>query len=97
MMINPFVDIDALPTDSEKEVYEVVKEVLSLAPEILRELEQYAGASEEIREAIANPRNEELQDFAWSAVLPLVAKLKRFYEFSIQLGIIYDFAFFKSI
>ena len=78
--------LDASPTESEKEVYEVVKEVLGLAPEILKELEEYKGASEEIREAIANPRNEELQDFAWSAVLPLVGKLKSFYEFSIQLG-----------
>lgn len=63
-----------------------MKEVLNLAPEILHELEEYKGASEEIREAIANPRNEELQDYAWAAVLPLVGKLKSFYEFSIQLG-----------
>ena len=78
--------LDASPTESEREVYEVVKEVLGLAPEILKELEEYKGASEEIREAIANPRNDDLQEYAWAAVLPLVAKLKRFYEFSIQLG-----------
>ena len=60
--------------------------MLAAAPEILRELQEYKGASEEIREAIANPRNEEMQEYAWAAVLPLVAKLKKFYEFSIQLG-----------
>lgn len=78
--------VDASPTELEKEVFEVVKEVLAAAPEILRELQEYKGASEEIREAIANPRNEEMQEYAWAAVLPLVAKLKKFYEFSIQLG-----------
>ncbi|XP_065062160.1 CYFIP-related Rac1 interactor B-like [Rhopilema esculentum] len=81
-----FIDFEnASPTESEREVYEVVREVLGLAPEILKELEEYKGASEEIREAIANPRNDGLQEYAWAAVLPLVAKLKRFYEFSIQL------------
>ena len=45
-----FLLLDANPTEAEKEVFEVIREVLSLAPEILRELEQYKGASEEIRD-----------------------------------------------
>lgn len=37
-------------------------------------------------QAIQSPSEEGVQEKAWSAVLPLVAKLKRFYEFSHKLG-----------
>lgn len=37
-------------------------------------------------QAIQNPSNEALQDQAWAAVVPLVGKLKNFYEFSQRLG-----------
>lgn len=37
-------------------------------------------------QAISNPRDEFLQEKAWEAVCPLVAKLKMFYEFSLKLG-----------
>ncbi|NXY64576.1 FA49A protein, partial [Callaeas wilsoni] len=36
-------------------------------------------------QAIQNPGDLRLQERAWSAVCPLVAKLKRFYEFSLRL------------
>ena len=39
-----------------------------------------------ISKAIGNPLNEELQIKAWDAVLPLVNRLKHFYEFSLKLG-----------
>lgn len=42
------------------------------------------GANKEIREAIADP-SPEVQGKAWSAVLPLVIKLKRCYEHSLEL------------
>lgn len=37
-------------------------------------------------QAIQNPSDLQLQEKAWNAVCPLVAKLKRFYEFSLRLG-----------
>ena len=37
-------------------------------------------------QAISFPQNEEHQENAWSAVYPMVLKLKEFYEFSISLG-----------
>lgn len=37
-------------------------------------------------QAIQNPNDLQLQEKAWNAVCPLVAKLKRFYEFSLRLG-----------
>lgn len=42
------------------------------------------GAGKEIREAIADP-SPEVQERAWSVVLPLVEKLKKCYEFSMEL------------
>lgn len=52
---------------------------------ILQELAVYKGAGKEIREAISTP-NEECQRKAWISVVPLVTKLKRFYDFSKELG-----------
>lgn len=37
-------------------------------------------------QAIQNPNDEVLQEQAWAAVVPLVGKLKKFYEFSQRLG-----------
>lgn len=37
-------------------------------------------------QAIQQPSNESVQEKAWTAVVPLVGKLKKFYEFSLKLG-----------
>lgn len=42
------------------------------------------GAGKEIRDAISDPHSACLEK-AWAVVLPLVAKLKRCYEFSLDL------------
>lgn len=42
------------------------------------------GAGKEIREAIADPQPQ-CQEKAWNAVLPLVTKLQRCYEHSMEL------------
>ncbi|CAH3111144.1 unnamed protein product [Pocillopora meandrina] len=84
--IDIFLDFEnATPTESEKEVFDVVHSVLDVAPQILQELQAYQGAGEEIRQAISNALNEELQEVAWKAVVPLVGKLKTFYEFALEL------------
>lgn len=84
--IDIFLDFEnATPTESEKEVFDVVHSVLDVAPQILQELQGYQGAGEEIRQAISNALNEELQEVAWKAVVPLVGKLKTFYEFALEL------------
>ncbi|RMX41654.1 hypothetical protein pdam_00008869 [Pocillopora damicornis] len=84
--IDIFLDFEnATPTESEKEVFDVVHSVLDVAPQILQELQDYQGAGEEIRQAISNALNEELQEVAWKAVVPLVGKLKTFYEFALEL------------
>lgn len=53
-------------------------------PRTRRALGTTAGALPS--QAIQNPGDLRLQERAWSAVCPLVAKLKRFYEFSLRLG-----------
>uniref|UniRef100_A0A672H376 CYRIA/CYRIB Rac1 binding domain-containing protein n=1 Tax=Salarias fasciatus TaxID=181472 RepID=A0A672H376_SALFA len=76
---------DAQPTEAEREVWEQVDVVLKDAKGILDELQAYKGAGQEIREAIQNPNDDALQEQAWAAVVPLVGKLKKFYEFSQRL------------
>lgn len=84
--IDIFLDFEnATPTESEREVYNVVSSVLDEAPRILKELQDYQGANEEIRQAISNALNGELQELAWKAVVPLVGKLKAFYEYALEL------------
>uniref|UniRef100_H3AI63 CYFIP related Rac1 interactor B n=1 Tax=Latimeria chalumnae TaxID=7897 RepID=H3AI63_LATCH len=83
---NFFLDFEnAQPTDSEREIYNQVDIVLKDAEGILDDLQSYRGAGHEIREAIQNPSDEKLQEKAWGAVVPLVGKLKKFYEFSQRL------------
>lgn len=44
------VELDAVPTETESEVYEIVKGVLDESPRILEQLENYPGASSAIRQ-----------------------------------------------
>ncbi|XP_069613268.1 CYFIP-related Rac1 interactor A-like isoform X3 [Ranitomeya imitator] len=81
-----FLDFEhAQPTEAETVVWNQVNSVLEEAQGILAELQSYRGAGQEIRQAIQNPSDVHLQEEAWRAVCPLVAKLKRFYEFSLRL------------
>ncbi|XP_048866938.1 CYFIP-related Rac1 interactor B isoform X1 [Brienomyrus brachyistius] len=83
---NFFLDFEnAQPTEAEREIWNQVNVVLKEARGILDDLQAYHGAGEAIREAIQNPSNEKLQEKAWAAVVPLVGKLKKFYEFSLRL------------
>ena len=50
------------------------------------ELETYTGAEEQIRQAISNASDETLQEAAWTAVCPLVQKLKDFFLYSSKVG-----------
>jgi len=76
---------DAQPSEAEKPIYDEAQVVLERAHRILQELQDYKGASQEIRKAIGTP-DTETERHAWEAVLPLVSKLKDFYLFSKELG-----------
>ncbi|XP_053999007.1 CYFIP-related Rac1 interactor B isoform X2 [Hylaeus anthracinus] len=80
-----FLDFEnAQPSDIERDTFEAVQRVLKNSESILEEIQCYKGAGKEIREAISAP-TEECQRKAYLTVAPLVAKLKRFYEFSLEL------------
>lgn len=80
-----FLDFEnAAPTDTERDVYEEVQRVLLDSEKILEEIQCYKGAGKEIREAIADPSRIS-QERAWRAVRPLVEKLLRCYNHSLQL------------
>ena len=40
-------------------------------------------------QAIQNPNDDGLQEKAWTDVIPLVEELKKYYEFSLLLGMFY--------
>ncbi|KAG1969729.1 CYFIP-related Rac1 interactor B [Pimephales promelas] len=83
---NFFLDFEnAKPTEAERRVWEEVNGVLTEAVIVLQELQSYSGAGEAIRQAIQHPNDERVQEGAWAAVVPLVGKLKKFYEFSLKL------------
>uniref|UniRef100_A0A336MPS5 CSON003367 protein n=1 Tax=Culicoides sonorensis TaxID=179676 RepID=A0A336MPS5_CULSO len=80
-----FLDFEnCVPSPNEKRVFEEVEHVLRQSDSILEEIQCYKGAGKEIREAISNV-SPEIQEKAWSAVVPLVEKLKRCFDHSIEL------------
>uniref|UniRef100_A0A8C3DF70 CYFIP related Rac1 interactor A n=1 Tax=Corvus moneduloides TaxID=1196302 RepID=A0A8C3DF70_CORMO len=80
-----FLDFEnAQPTDGEREVWNQISAVLQDSESMLADLQAYKGAGQEIRDAIQNPNDIQLQEKAWNSVCPLVVRLKRFYEFSLQ-------------
>ncbi|XP_071451647.1 CYFIP-related Rac1 interactor B [Hetaerina americana] len=80
-----FLDFEnAQPTAAERETFQEAQAVLERSESILEEIQGYKGAGKEIREAISSP-TEDTRRKAWAAVIPLVAKLRRCYEFSMQL------------
>lgn len=81
-----FVNFEtAQPTEAELAVFNKVKIVLEKCQAIIKDMQQYTGATESIRQAISNAKSEELQQTAWEAVCPLVVKLKHYYGFSNEL------------
>nr|XP_022314788.1 protein FAM49B-like isoform X1 [Crassostrea virginica]XP_022314790.1 protein FAM49B-like isoform X1 [Crassostrea virginica]XP_022314909.1 protein FAM49B-like isoform X1 [Crassostrea virginica]XP_022314911.1 protein FAM49B-like isoform X1 [Crassostrea virginica] len=81
-----FVDFESVqPTDEEKEVWEKVQAVLNESQTILQDIQQYTGATEDIKQAISNPTKDNLQEKAWLAVCPLVGRLKNYFEFANKL------------
>ncbi|KAJ4919476.1 hypothetical protein JOQ06_022886 [Pogonophryne albipinna] len=66
------------PSLSETALWEEVNGVLLEARVVLQQLQEYRGAGDEIRQGV--------QEKAWSAVVPLVGKLKTFYVFSQKLA-----------
>eukprot|EP01101_Sappina_pedata_P011367 TRINITY_DN7644_c0_g1_i1.p1 TRINITY_DN7644_c0_g1~~TRINITY_DN7644_c0_g1_i1.p1 ORF type:complete len:314 (-),score=133.34 TRINITY_DN7644_c0_g1_i1:185-1126(-) len=87
--IDIFLDLEnAVPNDAEREIYNQVAAVLNKGPRILERLENYTGCEEFIRKAITTPGPEN-EDAAWAAVVPAVEQLREFYDFSLELDMIF--------
>jgi len=87
--LNIFIDLEkAQPSDTEKQTYDEVHAVLSKSISILADLQNYAGCEKWIREAMSN-QNPETEEAAWAVVLPAVEQLKKFYDFSNELHIVF--------
>ena len=50
-----------------------------------RDLTNYEGAAAEIKKCIQSPSDQEHKDHTWNTLLPLVVRLKRYFEFSSAL------------
>jgi len=80
-----FLDFDnCQPSESEKDLWTQINDVLKAGPALLDKLTHYAGCGEAIRKAITAPTPES-ERAAWAAVLPCVGQLEEFYNFSLQL------------
>jgi hypothetical protein len=80
------ITTDATPNDEELYLYNQISSMLvQPAPDLLKQLSNYQSASELIRAAIASPTPEN-ENRAWEAVLPIVDKLRDFYEYAAELG-----------
>lgn len=89
--INVFVDFEnALPNETnevEVKLYNDAEDVLKNSSRILSNIKSYKGASADIKEAITKP-TPETEEKAWKTIVPLVIKLKEFFEFSSKLEVI---------
>lgn len=80
-----FLDFEnCVPSAGEQPVFDDVEQVLRQSEIILQEIQCYKGAGKEIREAISSV-SPEAQEKAWNAVIPLVEKLKRSFDHSMEL------------
>ncbi|KAL9558775.1 hypothetical protein PS6_001104 [Mucor atramentarius] len=87
-LIVPEINFDienARPSSEELGIYNQLHALL-VQPNsnLLKTLKEYKPASDEIRNAIATP-NQENEDKAWNAILPTVDALREFYSYSSEL------------
>jgi hypothetical protein len=84
----PDIDLDfgsPEPHDeSERKIFETLKEALDEAPKQLELLRGYQGCEEPIRKALNDP-GPKTEQAAWKAVSKAVDKLYEFYKFSLTL------------
>jgi len=82
-----FLDFDNVdPKEEERELYNQISPILAESQTILHELENYKGAAEEIKNSLLNPSDKDIKDALWETLLPLVATLRKFWQFSSALS-----------
>lgn len=85
-----FLDFDNVdPKEEERGLYNQISPILAESQQILHELDQYKGAAEQIKKSIQNPNDQEIKDATWNTLLPHVASLRKFWQFSKALTTAY--------
>ena len=56
--------LDAQPTEAEREVYDKVRIVLEKSQAILKDIQQYTGATESIRQVRTKPTKKRSESFS---------------------------------
>ncbi|CAG8806749.1 18851_t:CDS:2, partial [Racocetra persica] len=75
---------NATPTQAELTLHEHISTLLQPTETLLDSLRRYEGCGDLIRKAISNPTPDNEEE-AWQAVQPVVAKLKKYFEYSTSL------------
>lgn len=79
---------DSTPADSESVTFNKMQEVLSRREEIMEKLNTYEGCQNLVQVAISSPSKENLAA-AWDALNPVVAMLKSFYDYALELEAVF--------
>ena len=82
------------PSENEMQLWTTVNEVLKKAAEVIKEIEQFKGNDQLIRQAITNPTQEN-EVKVWNAVGPQALQLHGWYEYATELGLFYFFPSFR--
>uniref|UniRef100_A0A7E4V5T3 CYRIA-B_Rac1-bd domain-containing protein n=1 Tax=Panagrellus redivivus TaxID=6233 RepID=A0A7E4V5T3_PANRE len=85
--IDVFLDVEnAIPSPEEKLLYDRVEAVLNEAELVLADLKSYGnGGSEEVRQAIRNPDDVEVQTHAFEALSAFYERERSYYEIGQQI------------
>lgn len=80
-----FIDFEnAQPTDKEKEVYDMVQEILDQGTDVMRQIEDYKGCADLARKAMQTPSHENEQE-AFEGLLQAVDSIAAFFKYSKEL------------
>jgi len=73
----------------ERQLVEEVSANIIKTPELLEFITNYKGCEDSIRDALSNPGDEEKENTAFDAVSDVVEILEKFYNFSLQIMVIW--------
>eukprot|EP01129_Flabellula_baltica_P008291 TRINITY_DN3279_c0_g2_i2.p1 TRINITY_DN3279_c0_g2~~TRINITY_DN3279_c0_g2_i2.p1 ORF type:complete len:311 (-),score=81.61 TRINITY_DN3279_c0_g2_i2:74-1006(-) len=73
------------PTGQASDIYNQVRAILDRSNDILNQLENYAGCTDQIHTAISNPTPEN-EENTWNVLIPAVDILKDLFVYSNEIG-----------
>uniref|UniRef100_A0A915D5Z9 CYRIA/CYRIB Rac1 binding domain-containing protein n=1 Tax=Ditylenchus dipsaci TaxID=166011 RepID=A0A915D5Z9_9BILA len=85
--VNIFLDFEHVrPTDSERFLFQLLDQILTVADRLEQDIAEYgAGASAQVREALQNPADANVQHSAMHVVRQFVLRIKSYYDLAQQI------------